>query len=142
MPATSHAGAQRTLRAVNMVLKEWFLEPRESRAGGRLVWKLPCGFRLLRLDRLAVVEAFGKGEWEATDHVLMSRATLVVVPDTLVEHWQEQIDRHVKPGALKVAQLGHASAVVGRVAWGVTVGWVGCCRYGVEKQLLKSTLCI
>lgn len=44
---------------------------------------------LLRLDRLALLEAVRRGGGVEREHVLMSRATLVVVPDTLVEHWME-----------------------------------------------------
>jgi hypothetical protein len=39
----------------------------------------------------------------------LSTATLVVVPDTLIDHWQQQIADHVRPGVLKVCVLADSS---------------------------------
>lgn len=39
----------------------------------------------------------------------LSTATLVVVPDTLIDHWQQQIADHVRPGLLKVCVLADSS---------------------------------
>jgi SNF2 family DNA or RNA helicase len=43
-----------------------------------------------------------RGRAVATSELVRSRASLIVVPDPLVEHWRYQIAMHVAPGALRV----------------------------------------
>lgn len=43
-----------------------------------------------------------RGRAVATSELVRSHASLIVVPDPLVEHWKYQIEMHVAPGALRV----------------------------------------
>ena len=54
----------------------------------------------LRLDTAALLAALRAGPTEPDLRVFISRATLVVVPPTLIDHWVHQIARHTAPGAL------------------------------------------
>nr|GEZ22063.1 F-box protein At3g54460 isoform X1 [Tanacetum cinerariifolium] len=48
----------------------------------------------------------------------LSRATLIVVPANLVDHWKNQIERHVKPGQLRVyVWADHKKPSVHNIAW-------------------------
>ncbi|VFQ92106.1 unnamed protein product [Cuscuta campestris] len=48
----------------------------------------------------------------------LSRATLVVVPSNLVDHWRTQIEKHVRPGQLSVfAWTDHKRPSVHNLAW-------------------------
>lgn len=48
----------------------------------------------------------------------LSRATLVVVPSNLVDHWKTQIQKHVKPGQLRVyVWTDHKKPCAHNLAW-------------------------
>ncbi|KAJ0510417.1 putative chromatin remodeling SNF2 family [Helianthus annuus] len=48
----------------------------------------------------------------------LSRATLIVVPANLVDHWKNQIQRHVKSGQLRVyVWADHKKPLVHNIAW-------------------------
>ncbi|KAK7323306.1 hypothetical protein VNO77_26773 [Canavalia gladiata] len=63
-------------------------------------WYYPQNLNNLTFD----VAALGMALREPLDFVrlYLSRATLVVVPANLVDHWKTQIEKHVKPGQLRV----------------------------------------
>ena len=62
-------------------------------------WRQPPAQWPLRLDQVALAAALAAGPAAAEGHrVYVSRATLVVVPPTLVGHWTHQIARHTVPG--------------------------------------------
>ncbi|XP_057524040.1 F-box protein At3g54460 [Amaranthus tricolor] len=53
-----------------------------------------------------------------TFRMYLSRATLVVVPSNLVDHWIAQIQKHVKPGQLRVyIWTDHKKPAVHNLAW-------------------------
>lgn len=48
----------------------------------------------------------------------LSRATLIVVPSNLVDHWKSQIEKHVRPGQLKVyLWTDHKRPLPHHLAW-------------------------
>ncbi|CAK7336531.1 unnamed protein product [Dovyalis caffra] len=62
-----------------------------------------------KLENLAFdLAAFRIAICEPLDSVrlYLSRATLVVVPANLVDHWKTQIEKHVKPGQLRLSLSG------------------------------------
>ncbi|XP_012567307.1 F-box protein At3g54460 [Cicer arietinum] len=63
-------------------------------------WFYPQSLNNLTFD----VAALGLALCEPLDFVrlYLSRATLVVVPANLVDHWKTQIEKHVRPGQLRV----------------------------------------
>ncbi|TKY49703.1 F-box protein [Spatholobus suberectus] len=63
-------------------------------------WYYPQNLNNLTFD----VAALGMALCEPLDFVrlYLSRATLVVVPANLVDHWKTQIEKHVRPGQLRV----------------------------------------
>lgn len=63
-------------------------------------WFYPKNLKNLTFD----VAALGMALCEPLDLVrlYLSRATLVVVPANLVDHWKAQIEKHVRPGQLQV----------------------------------------
>ncbi|XP_027341642.1 F-box protein At3g54460 isoform X2 [Abrus precatorius] len=63
-------------------------------------WYYPQNLNNLTFD----VAALGMALHEPLDLVrlYLSRATLVVVPANLVDHWKTQIEKHVRPGQLRV----------------------------------------
>ena len=69
-------------------------------------WRQPPAQSALRLDQAALAAALEAGPAEAEgQRVYVSRATLVVVPPTLVGHWTHQIAAHTAPGARCVRRL-------------------------------------
>ncbi|XP_010276587.1 PREDICTED: F-box protein At3g54460-like [Nelumbo nucifera] len=67
---------------------------------GTVRWYYPCKLVNLAFDLAAFRIALTK----PLDlfRLYLSRATLIVVPANLVDHWKTQIQKHVKPGQLRV----------------------------------------
>lgn len=63
-------------------------------------WHYPCNLDNLSLDVAALQVALTK----RLDlfRLYLSRATLIVVPANLVDHWETQIRKHVSPGHLRI----------------------------------------
>jgi hypothetical protein len=80
------------------------LRPSEHR------WRQPPSQWPLRLDQAALAAALAAGPAAEGHRVYVSRATLVVVPPTLVGHWMHQIATHTAPGVgqLQVNVRGHS----------------------------------
>ncbi|KAI8470158.1 MAG: SNF2 family N-terminal domain-containing protein [Monoraphidium minutum] len=95
-------------------------------AAARPAWRQPAYLGSLEFDAPALAEALRRGA-EAARRVYLSGATLVVVPGTLIPHWRQQIQQHVKQGLLKVAILdagaegGGGSYEAHQLAWDFNV---------------------
>ncbi|KAG5035019.1 hypothetical protein JHK87_009929 [Glycine soja] len=79
-------------------------------------WYYPQHLNNLTFD----VSALGMALREPLDFVrlYLSRATLVVVPANLVDHWKTQIEKHVRPGQLRVyVWTDHRKPSVHCLAW-------------------------
>ncbi|XP_020237937.1 F-box protein At3g54460 [Cajanus cajan] len=79
-------------------------------------WYYPQNLNNLTFD----VAALGMALCEPLDFVrlYLSRATLVVVPANLVDHWKTQIEKHVSPGQLRVyVWTDHRKPSVHCLAW-------------------------
>jgi hypothetical protein len=68
---------------------------------GAVKWFYPKGLDSLLFDTVALREAARKPRDDGT-RLYMSRATLIVVTQSLVEHWRYQIAKHTTPGQLRV----------------------------------------
>lgn len=68
---------------------------------GAAKWHYPKGLDNLIFDSLALKEAARKPRDDAT-RLYVSKATLIVVPQNLVEHWKNQIAKHTMRGQLRV----------------------------------------
>lgn len=68
---------------------------------GAVKWFYPKGLDSLVFDTAALREAALKPRDDAT-RLYLSRATLIVVTQSLVEHWRYQIAKHTTPGQLRV----------------------------------------
>nr|XP_024399030.1 F-box protein At3g54460-like isoform X2 [Physcomitrium patens] len=68
---------------------------------GAVKWSYPKGLDGLLFDTKALGEAARKPKDDAT-RLYLSRATLIVVTQSLVEHWKHQIAKHTAPGQLRV----------------------------------------
>ena len=68
---------------------------------GASKWHYPKGLDSLIFDTTALREAARKPRDDAT-RLYLSKATLIVVPQNLVEHWKHQIRKHTTPGQLRV----------------------------------------
>ncbi|KAI3676615.1 hypothetical protein L1987_86226 [Smallanthus sonchifolius] len=83
---------------------------------GTVRWYYPKNLVNLAFDLAALKIAL----CEPLDSVrfYLSRATLIVVPANLVDHWKNQIQRHVKPGQLRVyVWADHKKPLVHNIAW-------------------------
>ncbi len=88
-------------------------EPAAARSPGRQWrpaehrWRQPPAQWPLRLDQAALAAALDAGPSAAEEgrRVYVSRATLVVVPPTLVGHWTHQIAAHTAPGVPSTAPV-------------------------------------
>ncbi|BAT93390.1 hypothetical protein VIGAN_07234200 [Vigna angularis var. angularis] len=79
-------------------------------------WFYPQHLNNLTFD----VAALGMALREPIDFVrlYLSRATLVVVPANLVDHWKTQIEKHVRPGQLRIyVWTDHRKPSVHCLAW-------------------------
>ncbi|KAK1426500.1 hypothetical protein QVD17_15174 [Tagetes erecta] len=79
-------------------------------------WHYPRNLVNLAFDLAALKVALSK----PLDSVrfYLSRATLIVVPANLVDHWKNQIQRHVKSGQLRVyVWADHKKPLVHNIAW-------------------------
>ena len=68
-------------------------------------WRQAAHMWPLRLDRGALAAALAAGPAPPDLRVFLSRATLVVVPPTLVDHWLHQIAAHTAPGAVPESRV-------------------------------------
>lgn len=68
---------------------------------GVVKWQYPSGLDNLVFDSLALRQALLKPVDDAI-RIYLSKATLIVVPSNLVEHWKNQIAKHTTPGQLRV----------------------------------------
>jgi hypothetical protein len=60
-------------------------------------------YRYLRLDVSALYQALCRGPSASLSHrIILSAATLVIVPSDLVQHWKDQATWHTHTGALRV----------------------------------------
>ncbi|KAL4562118.1 hypothetical protein LXL04_034312 [Taraxacum kok-saghyz] len=83
---------------------------------GTMRWHYPRNLDNLSFDLTALKFALNK----PLDSVrfYLSRATLIVVPANLVDHWRTQIEKHVKPGQLRVyIWADHKKPSVHNIAW-------------------------
>lgn len=83
---------------------------------GTMMWHYPRNLLDLSFDLTALKTALN----EPLDSVrfYLSRATLIVVPANLIDHWRTQIEKHVKPGQLRVyIWADHKRPSVHNVAW-------------------------
>ncbi|KAI3510479.1 hypothetical protein L1887_17513 [Cichorium endivia] len=83
---------------------------------GTMTWHYPRNLSDLSFDLTALKTALT----EPLDSVrfYLSRATLIVVPANLIDHWRTQIEKHVKPGQLRVyIWADHKKPSVHNVAW-------------------------
>ncbi|KAJ7562123.1 hypothetical protein O6H91_03G055700 [Diphasiastrum complanatum] len=64
-------------------------------------WRYPDGLDELVFDSYALQIALSKPIKKVT-YLYLSKATLIVVPVNLVEHWKNQILKHTKPGQLQI----------------------------------------
>ncbi|KAF8062721.1 hypothetical protein HT031_004051 [Scenedesmus sp. PABB004] len=73
------------------------------------VWAQPASCAELTFDVAALRQALESGAGTCP-RMYLSPATLVIVPVTLIPHWQQQIRQHLAPRRLRVLVLGSASA--------------------------------
>ncbi|XP_030489447.2 F-box protein At3g54460 [Cannabis sativa] len=64
-------------------------------------WCYPQNLRNLVFDVAALKIALSQ-PLDSTSRLYVSRATLIVVPANLVDHWKTQIQKHVRPGQLRI----------------------------------------
>lgn len=82
------------------LFKLFGLVPKKPKKGS-IKWFYPKGLDSLLFDTVALREAARKPRDDAT-RLYLSRATLIVVTQSLVEHWRHQIAKHTTPGQLRV----------------------------------------
>lgn len=83
---------------------------------GTTRWFYPKGLENLVFD----LSAFRIALCEPLDslRLYLSRATLIVVPANLVDHWKTQIQKHVRPGQLRIyAWTDHKKPSAHSLAW-------------------------
>ncbi|XP_076899186.1 F-box protein At3g54460-like [Bidens hawaiensis] len=106
---------------------------------GTIKWHYPRNLVNLDLDLPALKTAL----CEPLDSVrfYLSRATLIVVPANLVDHWKNQIQRHVKPGQLRVyVWADHKKPLVHNIAWDYDVVITTFSRLSVEWSPKKRSV--
>ncbi|GER28534.1 SNF2 domain-containing family protein [Striga asiatica] len=107
---------------------------------GALKWFYPKGLRDLCFDldslRIALCEPLD------SVRLYLSSATLIIVPSNLVEHWRTQIERHVRPGQLRVYIWGDQKnkPSVHNLAWNYDVVITTFSRLSAEWSPRKKSV--
>lgn len=102
-------------------------------------WYYPQNLNNLAFD----VAALGMALREPLDSVrlYLSRATLIVVPANLVDHWKTQIEKHVKPSQLRVyVWTDHWKPSVHSLAWNYDVVITTFSRLSAEWSPRKRSI--
>ncbi|XP_002965572.2 F-box protein At3g54460 [Selaginella moellendorffii] len=104
-------------------------------------WQYPEGLTGFHLDTLALKCALSKPVEEVT-RVYLSKATLIVVPSNLVEHWKTQIQRHTSDKQLRVyACLDSKNAPTSHsLAWDYDIVITTFNRLSIEWNSRESSL--
>ncbi|XP_023758632.1 F-box protein At3g54460 [Lactuca sativa] len=108
---------------------------------GTMRWHYPRNLIDLSFDLSALKVALN----EPLDSVrfYLSRATLIVVPANLVDHWRTQIEKHVKPGQLRVfIWADHKKPSVHNVAWDYDIVITTFSRLSAEWSPKKRSVLI
>lgn len=111
-------------------------------------WRQPPTLGSVKLDLRAIQKAIDS-VWKdsrnasADDHrFYLSAATLIIVPSTLIAHWEQQIERHTKTGVLQVYVLGSVKDTppVHELAWHYDVVITTMSRLSLEWMRRKSSV--
>ena len=110
-------------------------------------WRQPPTLGSVKLDLQAVqkaIEIMRKDSRDAAsgDHrFYLSAATLIIVPSTLIAHWEQQIARHTKTGILQVYVLGSIKDTppVHELAWHYDVVITTMSRLSLEWMRRKES---
>ncbi|KAJ4847219.1 hypothetical protein Tsubulata_008468 [Turnera subulata] len=105
---------------------------------GSYRWHYPHGLKNLAFDldalRAALCEPFD------SVRLYLSRATLIVVPSNLVDHWKTQIEKHVKPGQLRLCiWTDHRKPSAHSLAWDYDVVITTFSRLSAEWSSRKKS---
>ncbi|KAL6010048.1 hypothetical protein ACLOJK_000479 [Asimina triloba] len=84
--------------ACNKIFKAFGLVQKVEK--GTTKWHYPCNLENLAFDLSALRIALTRPLDSL--RLYLSSATLIVVPSNLVDHWKTQIQKHVRPGQLRV----------------------------------------
>ncbi|KAF6153043.1 hypothetical protein GIB67_034765 [Kingdonia uniflora] len=102
-------------------------------------WCYPLALDNLALDVIALQVALTKPL--DTFRLYLSRATLIVVPANLVDHWQTQIQNHVRPGHLRVYEwTDYKTPPVHNLAWDYDVVITTFSRLSAEWRTSKRSV--
>ncbi|GAQ77838.1 SNF2 domain containing protein [Klebsormidium nitens] len=119
--------------------QNFYTAPHQGTCGGLLCDEMGLGKTLEMLMLVlanppppgwAVVDA---STWDHRDDVMPIKATLVVVPASLLNQWKREVELHVRPGALKVLHYE------GRHRRGAGVGKRAAVNWGLEQYDIVIT---
>lgn len=97
------------------IFKAFGLLQRDAKGVSR--WYYPKTLKNLAFDLSALRIALCEPLLDSF-RLYLSRATLVVVPSNLVDHWKTQIEKHVRPGQLRVyLWIDHTKPSAHDLAW-------------------------